>query len=305
MSSTRPLTDSNFSCGYVAVVGRPNVGKSTLINTLLGQKVSIVTPKPQTTRHRILGVDTQENHQAIYVDTPGIHRKAGKAMNRLMNRTAVNALVDADLIFFVTDASHWTDEDQDILERLEDVCVPVISLLNKIDKVHPKSQLLEALSVMAERWAFTEVIPICARRKDDVEPLQRIVLEHLPLSEPLFPGSMITDRSQDFLVSEVIREKLMLAFRQEVPYGLTVQIERFEEDEHGVVVHAIIWVEKDSQKGIVVGKGGGQLKRTGRSARLELKERFGRPVHLELWVKVKDNWADSEKDLLQLGFDLP
>ena len=299
------MTEPGFQCGYVAVVGRPNVGKSTLINSILGTKVSIVTPKPQTTRHRILGVDTRDGYQAIYVDTPGIHRQAGKAMNRLMNRTAANALVDADLVFFMTEAGRWTVEDQDVLERLQDVRAPVVAILNKIDKVHPKEQLLEALSTMASRRDFAEVIPICARRKDDVASLQNVVRQYLPASVPLFPPDMVTDRNDAFLIAEVIREKLMLALRQEVPYGLTVQVERFEEDDKGVLVHAVIWVERDSQKGIVVGKGGSQLKRTGRAARLELKEQLGRPVHLELWVKVKDNWADNEKDLLRLGFDSP
>ena len=299
------MTESGFQCGYIAVVGRPNVGKSTLINTILGTKVSIVTPKPQTTRHRILGVDTREAYQAIYVDTPGIHRQAGKAMNRLMNRTAANALADADLVFFMSEANRWTPEDQDVLERLSDVQAPVVAVLNKIDKVHPKEQLLEALAEMSSRREFAEVVPICARRQDDVAPLQDIVQQYLPESVPLFPADMVTDRNEAFLVAEVIREKLMLALRQEIPYGLTVQVERFEEDEQGVVVHAVIWVERDSQKGIVVGKGGNQLKRTGRAARLELKEQLGKPVHLELWVKVKDNWADNEKELLRLGFDTP
>ncbi len=297
------MTDSDFRCGYVAVVGRPNVGKSTLINTILGTKISIVTPKPQTTRHRILAVDTHDDYQAIYVDTPGIHRQAGKAMNRLMNRAAANALTDADLVLFMTEANRWTAEDQDVLDRLATVKAPVVALLNKIDKVQPKERLLEALATMSARGEFAEVIPVCARRKDDIGQLQSVVRNYLPVSDPLFPEDMITDRSQRFLVAEVIREKLMLALRQEIPYGLTVQIEQYEEDEQGVAIHAVIWVERDSQKGIVVGKGGSQLKRTGRAARLELKEQLGRPVHLELWVKVKDNWADSEKDLQHLGFD--
>ncbi len=297
------MTDSDFRCGYVAVVGRPNVGKSTLINTILGTKISIVTPKPQTTRHRILAVDTHADYQAIYVDTPGIHRQAGKAMNRLMNRAAANALTDADLVLFMTEANRWMPEDQDVLDRLATVRAPVVALLNKIDKVRPKERLLKALAAMSARSEFAEVIPVCARRKGDIGQLQAVVRNYLPVSEPLFPEDMITDRSQRFLVAEVIREKLMLALRQEIPYGLTVQIEQYEEDEQGVAIHAVIWVERDSQKGIVVGKGGSQLKRTGRAARLELKEQLGRPVHLELWVKVKDNWADSEKDLQHLGFD--
>lgn len=294
-----------YRCGFVAVVGRPNVGKSTLINTLLGNKVSIVTPKPQTTRHRILGVDSHQNYQAIYVDTPGIHRKANKAMNRLMNRTAVNALVDADVIFFMTEATRWTDEDQDVLERLEEVSAPVIALLNKIDKVHPRDRLLTALGEMSARKEFTEVIPISAQKHDNLDRLTALVPDFLPLSEPLFPDAMLTDRSENFHVAETIREKLTLAVQQEIPYGLTVQIERMQRDDHGVAINAVIWVERDSQKGIVVGKGGGLLKKVGRSARLELKAKFKVPVHLELWVKVKDNWADNEQDLLRLGYEFP
>jgi GTP-binding protein Era len=299
------MSDAPYRCGFVAVVGRPNVGKSTLINTILGNKVSIVTPKPQTTRHRILGVDSHENYQVIYVDTPGIHRKANKAMNRLMNRTAVNALVDADVVFFMTEATRWTDEDQDVLERLADVPAPVIALLNKIDKIHPRDRLLTALGEMSARRNFNEVIPISAQKHDNLDRLTALVPDFLPPSEPLFPEAMLTDRSEIFHVAETIREKLTLAVQQEIPYGLTVQIERMQRDEHGVEINAIIWVERDSQKGIVVGKGGGLLKKVGRSARLELKERYKVPVHLELWVKVKDNWADNEQDLLRLGYESP
>lgn len=299
------MTKNSFRCGFIAVVGRPNVGKSTLINTILGSKVSIVTPKPQTTRHRILGVDSHDDYQAIYIDTPGIHRQANKAMNRLMNRTAANALIDADLVLFMTEANRWTPEDEDVLKRLESVKAPVVALLNKIDRVHPKEILLAALATMSERRKFAEVIPISARRRDGLAALDELVPGYLPESEPLFPDDMVTDRSKDFRAAEVVREKLTLALRQEIPYGLTVQIERFETDENGVAIHAVIWVEKDSQKGIVVGKGGGLLKKIGRAARLELKDEYGVPVHLEMWVKVKDNWADSERELLRLGYESP
>lgn len=299
------MAHNEFRAGFIAVVGRPNVGKSTLINTILGSKISIVTPKPQTTRHRILGVDTRSDHQAIYIDTPGIHRMATKAMNRLMNRTAANALADADLVFFLSEANRWTEEDQDVLDRLDAVNVPVIAILNKIDKVHPKEALLDALAVMSARREFAEVVPISARRSDDVARLCELVPAFLPESEPLFPDDMVTDRSEQFRIAEIIREKLTLALRQEVPYGLTVQVERMVREEQGLGIHAVIWVERDSQKGIVVGKGGSVLKRVGRAARLELNEVLDERVHLELWVKVKDNWADSEKDLLRLGYESP
>lgn len=290
-------------CGFVAVVGRPNVGKSTLINTIVGSKVSIVTPKPQTTRHRILAVYTRNDNQIIFVDTPGLHRGAAKMINRLMNRTAASALADADLILFVSEANRWTVEDQDVLERLKESPVPVIALLNKIDKVHPKEELLSVLSAMSERHTFDEVLPISAKLNDNLDRLVALIPGYLPESPALYPEDMLTDRSESFQIAELIREKLTLLLRQEVPYGLTVEIERLEKEPGGVAINAIIWVERDSQKGIVVGKGGNVLKKVGRSARLELKERLGMPVHLELWVKVKDNWADSERELLRLGYE--
>ena len=299
------MADKPFHCGFVAVVGRPNVGKSTLINVILGHKISIVTPKPQTTRHRILAVESKADCQIIFVDTPGMHRNAGKAMNRMMNRIAANALIDADVVLFMTEANRWTAEDQDVLQRLENTSAPVIALLNKTDKVYPKEMLLQALAEMAERYNFVEVMPISAKREDNLDKLMKIIPGFLPESAPLFPEDMITDRGQSFRAAEIIREKLTLCLRQEVPYGLTVQIERYTEDEAGIEIHAIVWVERDSQKGIVVGKQGSVLKKAGRAARLELKAQAGIPVHLNLWVKVKDNWADSEKDLLRLGYESP
>lgn len=292
-------------CGFVAVVGRPNVGKSTLINAVMGTKISIVTAKPQTTRHRILAVHTTAQSQIIFVDTPGLHRKAGKAMNRMMNRTAANALADADLILFVTEAGRWTDEDGDVLRRLQSVSAPIVAVLNKVDLVQPKEKLLAAISTMAERHDFADILPLSAKKGDNLEVMMPLLPGYLPESPALFPAEMRTDRSTEFQAAEVIREKLTLSLHQEIPYGLTVQIERFEQGEDRITIHAIIWVERDSQKGIVVGKGGSVLKRVGRAARLELKEQHSCPVHLELWVKVKDNWADSEKDLLSLGYESP
>ncbi|MCH8866123.1 MAG: GTPase Era [Proteobacteria bacterium] len=292
-------------CGFVAVVGRPNVGKSTLVNAIMGSKVSIVTHKPQTTRHRILAVYTMMDTQIIFVDTPGLHRRAGKAMNRMMNRTAVNALVDADLVLFVSDATHWTDEDNDVLQRLRKNRAPVIALLNKVDRVNPKEQLLETIAVMAERYDFAEILPISALKHDNLDALLECIPAFLPESPPLFPEDMLTDRSAEFHASEVIREKLTILLHQELPYGLTVQIERYDQDAQRITINAIIWVERDSQKGMVVGKGGNILKKVGRSARIELSERLSQRVHLELWVKVKDNWSDSEKDLHRLGYESP
>jgi GTPase len=294
-----------FRSGFVAVVGRPNVGKSTLINTLIGRKVSIVTPKPQTTRHRILGVHTDSASQIVLVDTPGLHGSARKAMNRLMNRAADNAVRDADVILFMSEANRWTVEDANALQRVAAACgdVPVIALINKIDKVHPKSELLQLIKERSAAFAFAEVVPISAREQDNVDRLLQILPGYLPESPPLFPAETVTDRSDAFRAAELIREKLTLALRQEVPYGLTVQTERFDREEKGIVVGAIVWVERGSQKGIVVGKGGSLLKKAGRAVRLELKEQYGVPVHVELWVKVRENWADSEEQLLRLGYD--
>jgi len=292
-------------CGFVAVVGRPNVGKSTLINAVMGTKVSIVTAKPQTTRHRILAVHTTENVQIVFVDTPGLHRKAGKAMNRMMNRTAANALADAELVLFVSEADRWTDEDSDVIRRLKSVSAPVVAVLNKVDLVHPKEKLLVAISAMSERHEFADILPVSAKKHDNLDALVSLIPGYLPESPQLFPSDMQTDRSKEFQAAEIIREKLTLSLHQEIPYGLTVQIEKYQTDADRTTINAIIWVERDSQKGIVVGKGGSVLKRVGQAARLELKQQLGHSVHLELWVKVKDNWADNEQDLLRLGYESP
>ena len=299
------MPEPGFRAGFVAVVGRPNVGKSTLINAVMGKKVSIVTAKPQTTRHRILAVLTADDTQIIFVDTPGLHRNAGRAMNRLMNRTAASALVDADLVLFVVEAGRWTEEDEDVLKRVKAAGVPSIALLNKIDEVKPKDRLLQAIAELSQRHSFAEIIPISAHKRDNLDIVLSSIPDHLPESPPLFPAEMQTDRSPEFQAAEIIREKLTVQMRQELPYGLTVQIERYEQEERGIAIHAVIWVERDSQKGMVVGKGGRMLKKIGKEARLELGKALQQPVHLELWVKVKDNWADSEKDLLSLGYESP
>ena len=292
-----------FRAGYVAVIGRPNVGKSTLVNALVGRKISIVTPKPQTTRHRILGIHTSSDAQIIFVDTPGLHSDAGKAMNRLMNRAAVNALQDADLILFMCEAGRWTGDDENALQRTRGIPTPVIALLNKIDKVHPKEELLARIAVISTKADFAEVIPVSAKLNDNLDRLMAVIPRFLPESPPLYPGEMVTDRSEPFQVAELVREQLTLNLRQEIPYGLTVQIEQFRKADERLEVHAVIWVERDSQKGIVVGKGGSVLRKIGRAVRLELKDRLGVPVHIELWVKVKENWADNEEQLQRLGYD--
>jgi GTP-binding protein Era len=222
-----------------------------------------------------------------------------------MNRTAANALADADLILFVSDANRWTEEDDDVLKRLKSCDAPVVALLNKIDKVHPKEKLLEDIAEMSGRFDFAEIVPVSALKNDNLDHLMQMIPPFLPESPPLFPEHMHTDRSDEFHIAEIIREKLTLMLHQEMPYGLTVQVERMVQTGKGVTINAIIWVERDSQKGIAVGKNGSVLKKVGRSARLDIAEQLGKSVHLELWVKVKTNWADNEKDLMNLGYEAP
>jgi GTP-binding protein Era len=292
-----------FRAGFVAVVGRPNVGKSTLINALVGAKISIVTPRPQTTRHRILGIRNEPGAQIVFIDTPGLHSLQRKAMNRLMNRVADAAIAEAELILFMCEANRWTGEDGRALERVAaGASCPVIAVLNKIDKVHPREELLRSIAEVSARHAFAEAVPVSARRGDNLDRLAQVVRSYLPESPALFPTDAVSDRSESFRAAEIIREKLTLVLRQEVPYGITVEIERFERDEGGITIGALIWVERESQKGIVVGKGGALLKRAGGAARLELKEQYGVPVHLDLWVKVRENWADNEEQLIRLGY---
>ncbi len=291
--------------GFAAVVGRPNVGKSTLINALVGAKISIVTPKPQTTRHRILAVLTRPDCQIVFVDTPGLHRRADKAMNRLMNRTAAAALAGADVVVFVTEANEWTPEDEDVLDHLRRYDGPVLALINKVDKIRPKERLLESIAALRDRYDFAEIIPVSATKGDNLDVLVDAIESTLPESPPLFPADVRTDRSDEFRAAEVIREKLTILLREELPYGISVQIERFERNAGRIRIHAIIWVARDSHKGIVVGKGGRLLKQAGQHARLDLAAQFGQPVHVELWVKVKENWADSESDLMRLGYETP
>ncbi len=291
--------------GFAAVVGRPNVGKSTLINALVGAKISIVTPKPQTTRHRILAVLTRPDCQIVFVDTPGLHRGADRAMNRLMNRTAAAALAGADVVVFVTEASEWTPEDGDVLDHLRRYDGPVLALINKVDKIRPKERLLESIAALRDRYDFAEIIPVSATKGDNLDVLVDAIESTLPESPPLFPADVRTDRSDEFRAAEVIREKLTILLREELPYGISVQIERFERNAGRIRIHAIIWVARDSHKGIVVGKGGRLLKQAGQHARLDLAAQFGQPVHVELWVKVKENWADSESDLMRLGYETP
>ena len=290
-------------CGFAAIVGRPNVGKSTLLNALLGRKISIVSPKPQTTRHRILGILTRPEAQVIFVDTPGLHAGARRAMNRHMNRAALASLQDADVNVFVVEALRWMDEDQRVLDELVKQERPIILVLNKADKVFPKERLLPFIEELGRRAKFAEIVPLSALKRSNLEQLPTTIAGYLPESPAHFPDDQVTDRSDEFQAAEIVREKLTLRLRQELPYGLTVVLEQFKEEDGRLLINAVIWVERSGQKAIVIGNGGEQLKEVGRAARLEMVELFKRPVHLELWVKVKENWSDNEIALRQLGYE--
>ena len=298
-------SDNNkFRCGFVSIVGRPNVGKSTLVNTILKNNISIVTRKPQTTRNRILGIHTRSNYQAILVDTPGIHINEKKVINKMMNKTALNAIMDTDLNLFLCEANRWVKEDDVALKQIKKSDAPSILLLNKIDLISPKEKILESISKLSEKHKFKEIIPISAKNRDSLNVLMDKIPLLLPDSPQLYETEMLTDRSRPFMTSEKIREKLLMQLNQEVPYGLSVEIEKFEEKNKAIEIAALIWVERESQKGIVVGKNGNVLKKIGSSARIELVNYFEKRIHLKLWVKVKENWADSERDLQSMGFDI-
>jgi len=292
---------SAFRSGFVALVGRPNVGKSTLLNAMLGQKLSIVTSRPQTTRHRVLGISESADGQIAFVDTPGMHQGPKRALNRAMNRAAGAAVGDADLVLFLVEALKWTDEDEMALQRIVQAERPVIAVINKVDRVHPRERLLPYIARLAERANFLGIVPVSALRADNLEPLRRAVLAALPEGERLFPEGQLTDRSERFRIAELIREKLTLELVEELPYGIAVEVESYSETADGrVEVGAVIWVDREGQKPIVIGAGGERLKRIGRSARLELNHLFGRRYHLTLWVKVRENWADDARALRQL-----
>ena len=293
-------------CGFAALVGRPNVGKSTLLNALLGRKLSIVSPRPQTTRTRIHGVLTRPGMQVVFVDLPGLHARQPRALNRTMNRTALASLADADVNLFVIEALRWTDEDERALAELVQAGRPILLIINKVDRAQPRSRLLPFIAEVSQKARFAEVVPVSALKKSNLEQLPDLIAGYLPESPLLFPAGQVTDASDRFMAAEIIREKLTHRLQDELPYGLVIEVEGLgeAEDEPGkLVVQAVIWVERTGQKAIVIGKGGSLLKEVGRAARLDLKRHFGRPVHLELWVKVREGWADDENALRRFGFE--
>ena len=293
---------TDFHCGYIALVGRPNVGKSTLLNRILGQKISITSRRPQTTRHRVLGIKTRPEAQLIYVDTPGIHDYSGRAMNRHMNRTASSVLADVDVVVFLVDGLRWQPDDELVLQKLGQVRCPVILAVNKIDLLASRETLLPGLQALAEKYSFEQIIPISASKGDNVAALEAAIEELLPAAPPLFPEDQVTDRPVRFLAAELVREKLFRKLGRELPYGLTVEIEQFREEAGMSHIHALIWVERQSQKSIVIGKQGRVLKEIGQQARRDIEELVGGRVNLKLWVKVKEGWADDERALRSLGY---
>ncbi len=293
-------------CGHIAIIGRPNVGKSTLLNHLIQQKISITSKKPQTTRQRILGIKTVGRDQMIYVDTPGIHQAAPRALNRYMNRAATSAVFDVDLILFVVDGLHWMPDDEWVLKKIEHATVPVMLVVNKIDKISDKTSLLPHLETLSKKYKFAEVVPLIAKSNQDAQMLEKIIMSYLPQGEFIFDEDQLTDRSERFLAAEIIREKLMRQLGQELPYDLTVAIEEYKAEQQAtrILLHisAVIYVEKQGQKIIVIGEKGAGLKAVGEKARLDMEKLFGNKVFLKLWVKVKRGWADDERGLQGLGF---
>ena len=288
--------------GYVALIGRPNAGKSTLLNHLVGQKISITSRRPQTTRHRIHGIKTNENGQIIYVDTPGLHGDEKRAMNRYLNRAANTALLGVDLVVWLVEPLAWHPENDLVLEKLKNVQCPVILAVNKVDLCDDKAQLLPFLEESAKRFPFAEIVPLSALKNINLQALEQSILALLPEGEPIYPQDQITDRPERFFAAEIIREKLIRSLGQEVPHALTVEIEKYKLEKGVVRIHAIIWVEREGQKKIVIGKQGEVLKKVGQQAREDLEKMVERKIYLNLWVKVKRGWSDSERALLSLGY---
>ncbi len=304
----------DFRSGFVAIVGRPNVGKSTLMNHLLGQKLSITSRKPQTTRHRIHGILTDESAQIVFVDTPGIHTKEVKAINERMNKAAISALSDVDLVLFVVDGLHWKEDDLLTLEKLAQTDLPIILVINKADTIKDKDKLLPLIEEYQQSFEFAGIIPVSALHAKNLDRLQELVISYLPKRPPIFDPEKITDRSERFLASEIIREKIMRQSGEEVPYDLTVQIDAFKDEpahkdpETGkwrracTFIDATIFVERAGQKTIIIGNKGSRIKQIGIEARTDMEKLFDRKIMLTLWVKVKKGWSDDERALTSLGY---
>jgi GTP-binding protein Era len=300
--TTRPQ-DPSSRCGFVAIVGRPNVGKSTLMNHILGQKLSITSRKPQTTRHQVLGIKTIGPMQAVYVDTPGMHEEQPRAINRYMNKAATSALKGVDVVVFVLDQLAWTTADELVLEKLSSLKCPVILAINKVDKIEKRETLLPHLDMLSRKRNFAEMIPVSALRETNLVPLEECVGRFLPQSVHFYPDDQITDRSERFMASEMVREKITRQLGAELPYSVAVEIEEFKHDGKTLHISAVILVEREGQKKIIIGDKGDRLRSIGQDARIDMERMFDNKVMLRLWVKVKRGWADSERALKSLGMN--
>lgn len=300
--TTRPQ-DPDSRCGFVAIVGRPNVGKSTLMNHILGQKLSITSRKPQTTRHQVLGIKTIGPVQAVYVDTPGMHEEQPRAINRYMNKAATSALKGVDVVVFVVDQLAWTTADELVLEKLSSLKCPVILAINKVDKMEKRETLLPHLDMLSRKRDFAEMIPVSALRETNLVPLEECVGRFLPQSVHFYPDDQITDRSERFMASEMVREKITRQLGAELPYSVAVEIEEFKHDGKTLHISAVILIEREGQKKIIIGDKGDRLRSIGQDARIDMERMFDNKVMLRLWVKVKRGWADSERALKSLGMN--
>ena len=295
--------DPHFRSGFVAIIGRPNVGKSTLLNRLVGQKVSITSQRAQTTRHRILGIHSTAQAQIVYVDTPGLHRgESDKQLSRHMNREARVSLEGVDAMVLVMTADGWTERDEPALQAAQQAKCPVILVINKVDRMKVRERLLPLIETMQQRHAFADIVPLSAQDGDNLPALEKILLGLLPEHPAYFGADQITDRNDRFQASEFVREQVFRRFGEEVPYAVAVEIIEFREEPKHQHIEAVIWVEKEGQKAILIGKGGASLKEIGRSARLEMQKAFGRKVYLGLWVKVREGWSNDARALKSLGY---
>ncbi|MFC3150490.1 GTPase Era [Litoribrevibacter euphylliae] len=294
--------ESEQRCGYVAIVGRPNVGKSTLLNKILGQKISITCRKPQTTRHQIVGVKTEDNVQTVYVDTPGLHLNKEKALNRFMNKAASSVLEGVDVVVFIIDRTAWTEEEDFVLEKIKRSGIPTILVINKVDWLEDKESLLPFLQEISQKHDFVEMIPLSAKTGRQVDVLEQKVESLLPENIHFYPEDQLTDRSSRFLAAEIVREKVMRSMGEEVPYQMTVMVERFKVIKGRIHIDAVIYVEKQGQKLILIGNKGSRIKQIGIDARQDMERLFDNQVVLKLWVKVKSGWSDDERALQSLGY---
>lgn len=299
------MTELAFRCGVVAVAGRPNVGKSTLVNALVRRKISIVTAKPQTTRQRVLGIRSNARAQIVFADTPGLHAENRQVINRHMNRAAMRALDEADLVLLVTEAPRWTAEDTHALSQCQRLHRPLAVAVNKIDKLRPRARLLPYLEALQKRADFAFMVPVSAEQGENLAELEKLLVAALPEAPPLYPLDQVTDQAEAARAAEFIREQLMQALAQEVPYAVAVQVEEFTREDKLLRVSATIWVEREGQKAIVIGRNGEMLKTVGREARLELQREFHCKVFLRLWVKVRAHWSDDEAALQAFGLKEP